>query len=460
MKKAAIRDFWNKLIRVPDSAKGISRIQQNISDTSQVAIDMQGVFCIVGANGAGKSSFFQFLTNPDYNQIKFSPHEIHLFDGTIVSVPGETIQATIIEPFKQLSQISDTILKFASTFGQGGALELPKDELSLVNYVLGSSYDCIEIEEVEVADGEMLPHFICKKDTQEYTHFSLSLGEQLVIFLYWILAKKNSQRGIFFLEEPETGLSPAAQNRIVDLLVYLSARYSKQIIISTHSPFIVSALGVERTIIMKRPSGSEWQGAKNNTYLDELGITPSKKGIFFLEDNKAKIFFEKILDIYGSSLRKSYDKVFLGGESNVHQVVSRASAQSRDLKIYGIIDADQKGVEKYSQPHFHFLPGNEPPELEVLTAVRADINEYARRLGVMPDRLSDALRRCQGYESHDSFEEISRELYGEVKPIVYESAFGVWYKNYPDKGEIERFIQSIDSDMTDEDLISVREFWA
>jgi ABC-type cobalamin/Fe3+-siderophores transport system ATPase subunit len=456
MKKAEIRDYWGKLAKVPRTANGISRITQAVSESRKMTVDTQGLFCVVGANGAGKSSFFQFLSDVDYQRLNFSPHEVYLSDGEIKYIPGAAVEAILIEPLSQLTELNRSLKQFESTFGQAGELELKGKELGLINYVLGSNYESIKIEEVEAEDGKVTPRFVFGRGGDEYDNFSLSLGEQLVIFIFWVLAKRHVGPGLFFLEEPETGLSPAAQSRIVDLLAYLASDNGKQIFISTHSPFVVEALGTENVIVMKRPLGAEWHEARNNIHLDELGMAPVKKGIFFFEDNKAKIFFERLLDIYGSSLRKTHDKAFLGGESNVYAVVSRTSSQGCSLNIIGILDADQRADPKYSAACFKFLPGSRPPEEEAMQALKSDIQMGARVLGVRPDKLSDALRRCQGFELHDAFEEVSRDLYGEVKLTVFEAAFDVWFHNYADKDEIDRFMQSIDPEITSDDIQTVR----
>ena len=457
MKKAAIQDFWRKLDDSPKAACGVASLKQLSHQGTELEFESGGIFAVVGANGAGKSSFFSFLTDPEYRRVSFRSHEVKLCDGAIVNFPGGCISATLCEPLTELREANLLLAKFSSTFGQEGMAKLPDKELGLINYVLGSSYDSISIEEVVVGDEERQPRFVFEKGGAEHDNFTASMGEQLVMFIYWMLAKKHRRPGVFFLEEPETGLAPAAQERVVDLLVFLAADKGKQIFISTHSPFVVSKLGVERVIVMKRFQVAQWSLASTGGYLAELGVSPVTKGIFFLEDNKAKVFFEKLVDMYGSGIRKSHEIVFLGGESNVYEVVSRYARQQRGLAIKGVLDADQRGIEKYSSQEFDFLPGKLEPENELLAVIQANPMAFARKLGVRIDRLEDALRLCQGYEKHDKFEEISRFLYGEVRTIVYETAFLLWFEMYPNKQQIHEFMLRVDSELTQDDVDVVRQ---
>lgn len=460
MKKAAIQDCWRKLNEVPKAARGVVLLRQLMSPSSVLEFKPGGIFAVVGANGAGKSSFFSFLTDPAYNRVNFHGHEVELHDGTILSFPGGAISATLSEPLTELREANSILEDFKSTFGQGGIAQLQSKELGLINYVLGCSYDSISIEEVVIGEDEYRPRFVFVKDGIEHDNFTASMGEQLVLFIYWTLAKKHNNPGVFFLEEPETGLTPAAQERMVDLLVFLSSDTGKQLFLATHSPFIISKLGTQRVIVMKRPQSAHWTLATGSSYLAELGVSPIIKGVFFLEDNKAKVFFEKLVDMYGSGIRRSHEIVFMGGESNVYEVVSRYSRQQKDLAIKGVIDADQKGVQKYSGSAFTFLPGSLEPENELFTVVKANPVEFAKKLGVRKDRLDDAIRLCQGYEKHDKFEEISKILYKEVRTIVYETAFLLWFEHYPIKQEIHDFMMSVDSELTADDIEIVRSTYA
>lgn len=458
MRKATIDDYWRKLPDVPRAAKGVVSLKQ-ITPAATLEFKPGGIFAVVGANGAGKSSFFSFLTDSAYCRVGFYTHEAQLYDGTIVRFPGETISAVLSEPLTELREANSILASFRSTFGQDEVAALPPKELGLINYVLGSNYDSISIEEVVVGEEDYRPRFVFSKDGVEHDNSTASMGEQLVLFIYWTLAKKHNRPGVFFLEEPETGLTPAAQERLVDLLVFLSATKAKQLFITTHSPFIVSKLGAGRVIVMKRPNTAYWSLATGNSYLAELGVSPVTKGVFFLEDNKAKVFFEKLIDIYGSGIRKSHEIVYLGGESNVYEVVSRYALQKRGLTIKGVIDADQKGEAKFSPPAFAFLPGTLDPEGELYSVVEANTADFSRKLGVRRDRLEDALRLCQGFQGHDKFEEVSRSLYGHIRPTVYETAFLLWFETYPVKQEIHDFMASIDPELTPEDIDMVRSIY-
>lgn len=456
MKTAAIKDWWIRLEGVAGPANGIVKIDQ-ISESGVRSLEPDGIFAVVGLNGSGKSCFFDFLTNLDYNRLPFLRHEISLFDGTTVSIPGANLTARIVDPSSALRKNNQVLDGLRTTFGQQELIDLKQEETSLLNYVLNSAYDRISMEEIQISDSEVCTRFVATSGNLVLDNDSLSLGEQLVLYIYWVFTRRFKDPGMYFLEEPESGLAPSAQKKLVDLLVYISSGRAKQIFVSTHSPFIVSRLGPERVLLLKKDTSSEWVNAGQINYLEELGMDLGLQGIFYVEDNKARVFLRKLLSVYGSEIGKTHEVIFLGGESEVFEVVRRLQFGPSGFKIGGILDGDQRGIKKYSQypGRFHFLPGTLPPEKELLNAILSHREEFARALMTKEADVIDAIRRCRGLDHHDFFEELSRLLYGEIRPSVYEHAFAIWFNSYPQRQEIHELIRAIDPSLPDENIDEV-----
>jgi ABC-type multidrug transport system ATPase subunit len=456
MKAAAIKDSWRNLSRVVDVAKGIVKIEQ-LTGSNACSLMPDGIFAVVGLNGSGKSSFFEYLTERSYNRLPFLAHEVHLYGKGVLTIPGDVIPAIIVDPISELKRSNKLINEFRSTFDQGELIIVKDDDRGLLNYVIGSYYTNIWIEEIQVSENEVCPRFVVSIKDLKIDNEYLSLGEQTVLYIFWVLTKKYNSPGVYFIEEPESGLSPAAQLRLVDLLVYISSDKKKQLFLSTHSPFIVSRLGSDRVLLMKKDASAKWVNGKQSNYLEELGMDLGRHGIIYVEDNKAKIFLQKIFDIYGSDLRKTFDIVYLGGESHVYEVVSRIANNEQHLKIFGILDADERNCEKYKKyaDHFFFLPGLLAPEEELIKAIYSNISEYARQLTVNQDRLKDVLRQVRSVNHHDFFEELSRRLYGDVRSFVYEIAFTVWFHSYPDREEVHALIRKIDPHLPQQNIDDV-----
>ena len=84
---------------------------------------------------------------------------------------------------------------------------------------------------------------IRKKSVSQYLRGKLgkeepgmSNGENSFVYMSELLQKE----GLYLLDEPENSLSPEMQMKLSDLLVYMARYNNCQIIMATHSPFLLS----------------------------------------------------------------------------------------------------------------------------------------------------------------------------------------------------------------------------
>ena len=84
---------------------------------------------------------------------------------------------------------------------------------------------------------------IRKKSVSQYLKAKLgkeepgmSNGENSFVYMSELLQKE----GLYLLDEPENSLSPEMQMKLSDLLVYMARYNNSQIIMATHSPFLLS----------------------------------------------------------------------------------------------------------------------------------------------------------------------------------------------------------------------------
>lgn len=460
MKHAKLMDKWRNMEKIDRYKNGITAITQNLTrdehKPENPGFHLVGVNAIVGNNGAGKSSFFEFLTNPNYSKIPFYNHEVLLENGKLLEIPNQRLDALIIDPFAELKQSNVELGNFRSAIDSEGTYFAEAKELELINYVLSSSYSEVGFTEVEISEEQACPYFKVKTGTDFYDNETLSQGEQLVLYIFWALRIKNKYSPLVFLEEPEAGLSPSTQTKLLEMIVSISSDDKKQIIVSTHSPFIVQNLGRSRVILLKKEEKSVWYRIRNEEYLEELGMTLGKTHLYIVEDHKAKIFLERILDIYGSQMRHKADILFVGGESNVYEIMSRLDSTNIELSVTGVLDGDIKEIDKFKglveKGCCLFLPGTKAPEVEIIDCIAANQQEYAIRLGVSPRRLSDCIRRLEGIDHHDYFAELSKALFDEVKLSVYEAAFKIWFENFESREEVEAFAKKVDEHLDEEDF--------
>ena len=205
------------------------------------------------------------------------------------------------------------------------------------------------------------------------------------LFLYYFaikdfLKKKNAGFSTCQIEEPETGLHPKLQKLLPQIFEDLSKEYFVTFLISTHSPFIISAaaeFGNSQKVYMiengicVNPEGNSGNEVKHRVATKMLGarikdFTPSK--VVFCADSE-KIFLELINESF-----YNLDIIFItptpdGGDSSILKLAENTGKFANnfypDSKIYYYTDKletrlDNKANKLRNQSEFELITSNEP----------------------------------------------------------------------------------------------------
>ena len=217
-------------------------------------------------------------------------------------------------------------------------------------------------------------------------HNSDGAGEGLLsIFTIVDTLYDSNPNDLIFIDEPELSLHPSLQRKLLKLLIEYSA--TRQIIISTHSPFFISwrsiANGGQISRTVKELTGTKiYQLSKETAnkvipLLDNLNnphiLGLDAKEIFFLDDNiilvegqEDVIFLNRILFIKNLSLQGTFYGWGVGGASNTDKVIEML----KDLgfkKIAVILDNNMRHLIEPLQKQF--------PDYRFVTIPTDDIRE-------------------------------------------------------------------------------------
>ena len=209
------------------------------------------------------------------------------------------------------------------------------------------------------------------------SHNSDGTGEGLLsIFTIVDTLYDSSPDDLIFIDEPELSLHPSLQRKLLNLLLEYSK--TRQVVISTHSPFFISWLSISkggqiaRTVKessgtkiyqLKRPTADKIIPLLNNLNNPHiLGL--DAKEIFFLDDNiilvegqEDVIFLNRILNIKEQNLNGTFYGWGVGGADNTDKVLEML----QDLgfkKIVVILDNNmQQKIAPLQQqfPNYKFV---------------------------------------------------------------------------------------------------------
>lgn len=194
-----------------------------------------------------------------FKQIQELTNDLFCDDRNLLFIPaGRSILATLSEQLKQvdnmkldylmrkfIEKIDDFKKEFKIGFEQivFQKKKLSKDELDeptakwaakLIKKILKGEYlyDSYGQEKILIQDGKFIK-----------LNYSSSGQQEIVWILHLIFLFVLEKRKVFLIvEEPEAHLHPEGQKEIVELLYLLANLNNNQLIITTHSPYVLSTI--------------------------------------------------------------------------------------------------------------------------------------------------------------------------------------------------------------------------
>lgn len=132
-----------------------------------------------------------------------------------------------------------------------------------------------------------------------------------MIFLY-IIEKRSS---FIVIEEPEAHLFPEAQKEIVDLISLLANLNNNQIIITTHSPYILASIN---NLIFADKIGKLHKEKVDKKISKKFWIDKNKVGVYFIDNGECEDIMEheldmikiEIIDSISRKINEDYDFLF------------------------------------------------------------------------------------------------------------------------------------------------------
>lgn len=134
--------------------------------------------------------------------------------------------------------------------------ENPNDFRKILENIQTKIPNITKIKPVKMANGQMVLEFYQNGFSEPFYSPRMSDGT-LKLFAYYLLLHERNPRQLVFIEEPENGLY---HQYLSDLAIEMSKNvgsgYSKQLFVTTHSPFFVNALSPEQVWVLdKGPDG-------------------------------------------------------------------------------------------------------------------------------------------------------------------------------------------------------------
>ncbi len=151
-------------------------------------------------------------------------------------------------PQKYLNRLGNNVNNVAQFLYR----EDPKDFLKVLQNIQTKLPGIKEIRPVKLQNGQLVLEFFEKGFDKPFYSQKMSDGT-LKLFAYYLLLHEKDARPLVFIEEPENGLY---HKYLADLALQMKnsikGTYSKQLFVTTHSPFFVNSLSPEEVWVLEK----------------------------------------------------------------------------------------------------------------------------------------------------------------------------------------------------------------
>lgn len=268
-----------------------------------------------------------------------------------------------------------------------------EERLTRLSSIMGRSYDAAKFARCDIDDKREIPVII--KSKTGYSGFHQGSGETTAAeFLQADLPKY----GLVLIDEIESSLHPRTQRRLVRDLAERCRDRDIQIILTTHSPYVLEELPLAaRIYILETHSGKKIiSGVSPQFAMSQMDDTAYPECELFVEDNAAKIMLAEILAAHAKELFPRCSIVPYGASS-----VGIALGQMVKYKRFNrptciFLDGDNGEVEGCV-----ILPGGDTPEHVVFKDLQAkNWGDVPARIGRDVSKVIDTCNNAMTLTDH------------------------------------------------------------
>lgn len=357
------------------------------------------VVAVVGENGAGKSTVLKVAATAYDPQESYYPSDFFLdthWDklqgidlGYQIRLGDQSVSFKIRKPSKRWSfpdkrykrkifwfDVARTLPLDATAgyakvarlaAGEAWTEAISDDFREKLSFILGREYSSARFATPDVNTNR--PVGLLKREFGEISQFHQGAGEDTTLDL--IRALQNvPNNSLIIIDEVEASLHPRAQRRLVRFLLELARVRRAQIILSTHSPYVLEELPQEARVLLvpSKEGPNVLYGASPEFSLTRLDEMVHPEAFVYVEDRLAEVLTREIVARHtdGATIL-SRIKLAPVGPANVVRVMGQLAASDKlPHRGLAILDGDQEAAAGCER-----LPGGDAPERVVFLALRA-----------------------------------------------------------------------------------------
>jgi predicted ATPase len=431
------------------------------------------VVAVVGENGAGKSTVLKVAATA-YNQPEggYFPSDFFLdthWDklkdvelGYQIKLGDQTVPYKIAKPNERWSyprkrykrsvfwfDVART-LPLDATAGYAKVARLAAGEISTedisnefrkkLSHILGKEYSNARFASPDVSAKR--PVGLLKRDFGEISQFHQGAGEDTTLDLIKGL-QEIPANSLLIIDEVEASLHPRAQRRLVQMLLELSRIRRIQVLLSTHSPYVLEELPPEaRILLVPTVDGPNIvYGASPEYALTKLDELVHPEAYIYVEDRLAEVWLREIIarDPEGGTIF-SRIRISAVGPANVVKMMGELASKNKlPQRGLAVLDGDQPIAEGCIK-----LPGNDAPERVIFSDLRAkNWGKLHERFGIGAGDLHTYLEDVVLNPDFHRWPSLLGDRLIKSATSVWETLATEWCKECMEASDRERIVAAI-----------------
>ena len=280
--------------------------------------------------------------------------------------------------------------------------------------VLAQGYESITAHHTNVSTrhGDSLTSVT--RDGVAYSESNMGFGEARTLHLIHLL-ETIPEKSLVLIEEPETSLHLSAQQQFANYLMDVCVHRRHQILLTTHSEFILHVLpGASRIFLDRRGSSvNPIPGLTASQAKSFMAEGKVKSLNIIVEDETAKAVLAFIIRRHEPMIAPTWG-IHVGGDKDRLAGTIRC-LQGTGIPIAAVRDGDTGETPK---ENIFKLPGTLPPEKEIFQSPVYE-KHLADTYGV---NLNDFRATLTGADHHQWFNLLAAKLGIDQKALIWESA--------------------------------------
>lgn len=322
---------------------------------------------------------------------------------------------------------------------RGTTEPLSASQVAQLNRTLGRNYEQASFDRNEDKQVGVLTHSGVK-----YSNFHQGAGEDSVLDMLGLIGDVPD-RSLVIIDEVEASLHPQAQRGLMTELLRLAYDKKLQVILSTHSPYILDQLPLLGRIFISVDRDMKRQvlyGASTDLSLNWMDDERHEELDVYCEDENSAYLIERVIANGMPDLLERVKITPVGPANTVMALGGIAAEGKLPRPAICVVDAEQPPGANYVR-----LPGNEPPEVEAFGSFTEEHwVSVAERLGRSAGEVLDAKDRAMQIENHHAWcGEVARQAGGTMRPSkVWEAVADVWSRDVVGEDACREWCEPLD----------------